>query len=299
MWNRSRSGSDPIPSGDFRSGVSVGWFMLPYAVHVSIFLLYPLAMAAVLVFHKWNLYGPMRFVGLGNVKLLIHDPLVGRALINTLTFLLIHLPLQLALALGLAMLLNQPIRLRGLFRAAFFLPVIVSGVTVTILWNQLLSYEVGMLNRVLTGIGLGRAPWLVDPAWAMPSVALMATWKNVGFYVILFLAGLQTIPRSLYEVADLDGATPWQQFRAVTLPLLRPTTILVLILSTINGFQLFIEPYILTGGGPANRTLSGVLYLYKQGFDFGKMGYAATIGLAWALLIFAVVLIQRRILKDE
>ncbi len=278
----------------------VGYLMvLPYIIHIAVFLGYPLAFAFVLIFHRWNIYTPMKWVGLGNIKLLLTDPLIWRALVNTLYFLLIHIPLQLVIALGLAQLLNQRIRGRGFFRASYFMPVVVSGVVVTMLWQQLYASETGLINVLLQQFGLPKIGWLTDPRYAMPAIAIMATWKNVGLYVVLFLVGLQAIPTDLYEAAELDGASAWQKFRLITVPMLNPTIMLVLLLSTIGGFSLFIEPYVMTGGGPANSTLSGILYLYKQAFFFSKMGYATTIGFFWAMLIFVVVLLQRRFVETE
>jgi multiple sugar transport system permease protein len=278
----------------------VGYLMvLPYLLHVAVFLGYPLAFAFVLIFHRWNIYTPMKWVGLGNIKLLLTDPLIWRALVNTLYFLLIHIPLQLVLALGLAQLLNQKVRGRAFFRASYFMPVVVSGVVVTILWQQMYATETGLINLLLQVVGLPKIGWLTDRRYAMPAIAIMATWKNVGLYVVLFLVGLQAIPAELYEAAELDGANAWQKFRRITVPMLNPTIMLVLLLSTIGGFSLFIEPYVMTGGGPANSTLSGILYLYKQAFFFSKMGYATTIGFFWAMIIFAVVLLQRRFVETE
>lgn len=281
---------------DERTGYAM---ILPYLLHTLLFLGYPLAFAFVLIFHRWNVYTPMRWVGLANIELLFSDPLVWRALRNTLYFLVVHIPLQLALALGFACLLNQQIRARAFFRASYFLPVIVSGVVVTILWQQLYADETGLINVALDRMGLARVGWLTDPRVAMASIALMATWKNVGLYTVLFLVGLQSIPRELYEAAEIDGAGEWHKFWHITIPMLNPTIVLVLVLSTIGGFSLFIEPYVMTGGGPVNSTLSGVLYLYKQAFFFGKMGYAATIGFFWAAIIFVVVLLQRRFVERE
>ena len=278
----------------------VGYLMvLPHLLHIAVFLGYPLAFAFVLIFHRWNIYTPMKWVGLGNIKLLLTDPLIWRALFNTLYFLLIHIPLQLILALGLAQLLNQKIRGRAFFRASYFMPVVVSGVVVTILWQQMYASETGLINLLLQSFELPKIGWLTDPRFAMPAIAIMATWKNVGLYVVLFLVGLQAIPTDLYEAAELDGASDWQKFRLITVPMLNPTIMLVLLLSTIGGFSLFIEPYVMTGGGPANSTLSGVLYLYKQAFFFSKMGYATTIGFFWAMIIFVVVILQRRFVETE
>ncbi|MCA1573849.1 MAG: sugar ABC transporter permease, partial [Acidobacteria bacterium] len=177
----------------------VGYLMvLPYILHIAVFVGYPLAFAFVLIFHRWNIYTPMKWVGLGNIRLLLSDPLVWRALGNTLYFLLIHIPLQLVIALGLAQLLNQKIRGRAFFRASYFLPFVISGVVVTILWQQLYAAETGIINVSLQFIGLPKIGWLTDRRFAMPAIAIMATWKNVGLYIVLFLVGLQSIPSPLY-----------------------------------------------------------------------------------------------------
>jgi ABC-type sugar transport system permease subunit len=170
---------------------------------------------------------------------------------------------------------------------------------VTVLWKQIFSTSLGLLNTGLHALGLPVVPWLTDPHWAMPSIAMMATWKNVGLYVVLFLAGLQNVPRQLYEAASIDGAGEVQKFFHITVPAINPVLVVVLILSTLSGFSLFIEPYVLTGGGPLNSTLSGVLYLYKQAFSFFRMGYAATLGFALAAIVMAVIVVQRRVLDRE
>ena len=185
------------------------------------------------------------------------------------------------------------------FRGSFFLPVIVSGVVITILWQQLLGYDNGVINRMLTAIGIPKIGWLVNPNVAIYSIAVMATWKNVGLYVILFLIGLQTVPQEYYEASRLEGATRWQQFYHITLPMINPTIFMVVILSTIGGFSLFIEPYIMTGGGPMNTTLSAVLYIYKQAFQFYNMGYSATLGFFYALIIMTVVILQKKFIERE
>lgn len=274
-----------------------GWLLTaPYAAFLLTFVAYPIVFAAVLVFLHWDLVTPPSFAGLDNVRLLAHDGRFWRAVANTFIFLSIHVPLQIGAALALAMALNRRLVFRAFWRAAFFLPVVISGAVVAILWSSLYATDVGLINRLLVQIGLAPVPWLTDPLTAMPAIAVMVTWKNVGFYVIIYLAGLQYIPRSCQEAIELEGASAWQRFRHLTLPLLLPQTILVVTLSTINGFQLFIEPYVMTGGGPLRRTLSIVLYLYTNAFSYQKMGYAATIGVALALMIGAVVFIQRRVL---
>jgi multiple sugar transport system permease protein len=271
----------------------------PYAAFLLFFSLYPIIFALALTFMRWDLVTEPEFAGTANIETLIQDARFWQAIVNTLLFLAIHVPLQIAVALALAVALDRPLAGRAFWRAAFFLPVVISGAVVTILWSSLYATDVGLLNRLLGKVGIGPIPWLTDPAIAMPAIAVMVTWKNVGFYVVIYLAGLQYVPRSCYEAVSLEGATRWQTFRHVTLPLLRPQTALVVTLSTINGFQLFIEPYIMTGGGPMRHTLTVVLYMYKNAFAYQKMGYAATLGIALALVIFAVLILQRRLVGPQ
>lgn len=283
----------------FNSKIVPYLLVSPYIVHFILFVAFPVVFSIVLTFHKWNIISPMEYTGLNNYIRLFKDEVFFQSLINTLIFLVIHIPLQIIVALFLAQILNQKIKLRGFFRAAFFLPVIVSGVVVTILWQQLYGFDTGLLNRLLVSLGLGKVGWLTDPNIAMPSIALMATWKNVGLYIVLFLVGLQTVPEQYYEAADIEGASKWQKFYKITLPMINPTIFMVVILSTIGGFSLFIEPYIMTGGGPLNSTISAVLYIYKQGFFYYHMGYSATLGFFFALIIMAVVVIQKKFVERD
>jgi ABC-type sugar transport system permease subunit len=271
----------------------------PYLLFLVVFVLFPVLFCFFLTFNNWNIIAPMHFIGLKNYSRLIHDRLFWKAILNTLQFLLLHIPLQLIVSLFLAFLLNKKIKAGAFFRASFFMPVIVSGVVVTILWQQLLGYDSGIINRTLQSAGVGKIGWLTNPDIAIYSIALMATWKNVGLYVILFLVGLQTVPVAYYEAAKMEGASEWQQFYHITLPMINPTIFMVVILSTIGGFNLFIEPYIMTGGGPLNSTLSAVLYIYKQAFQYYNMGYSATLGFFYAMLIMSVVVLQKRYIEKE
>ncbi|CUU05189.1 multiple sugar transport system permease protein [Candidatus Kryptobacter tengchongensis] len=277
-----------------------GYLMVsPYVIYFLVFVAYPLTFSFILIFHRWNIVTPMEFIGLKNFIRLFRDETFFKSIINTLIFLSIHIPLQIAVALFFAQLLNKKIKLRGLFRSIYFLPVVVSGVVVTVLWQQMYAYETGLINQILLKFGFKKIPWLVSPKFAMPSIAIMATWKNVGLYIVLFLAGLQNIPRELYEVAEIDGASSFQKFLKITLPMLNPTIVLVVVLSTIGGFSLFIEPYIMTGGGPMDSTLSAMLYIYNQAFYFNHMGYAATLGFFFATIIFLVVILQRKFIERD
>jgi multiple sugar transport system permease protein len=271
----------------------------PYLVFVIVFVIFPVLFCFFLTFNKWNIISPMKFIGADNYSRLIHDRLFWKAIGNTLKFLLLHIPLQLVVSLFLAYLLNQKIKAASFFRASFFMPVIVSGVVVTILWQQLLGYDAGLINRILMGLGATKIGWLIDPDVAIYSIAVMATWKNVGLYIILFLVGLQTVPTQYYEAAKMEGASRWQQFYHITLPMINPTIFMVVILSTIGGFSLFIEPYIMTGGGPLNTTLSAVLYIYKQAFQYYNMGYSATLGFFYAIMIMTVVVLQKKLIEKE
>jgi len=273
-----------------------GYLMsLPYVFYFLIFLAFPLIFAFVLIFHKWDIITPMEYIGLDNFVRMFSDIKFFRALLNTIIFLVIHIPLQITIALLLAIFLNKRIMMRGFFRAIYFMPVVVSGVVITIVWQQLYAFETGALNLLLNKIGLSKLGWLTNPDLAMPSIAFMATWKNVGLYIVLFLVGLQSIPKYLYEAADIDGASEVQKFFHITLPSLNNTMVLVVILSTIGGFSLFVEPFVMTGGGPMNRTLSAMLYIYNQAFYFGHMGYAAALGFFFAAIVMIVILIQRKI----
>lgn len=286
-----------------RTGLRKRWLpyllVSPYLLHLLLFVGFPVIFSVVLTFHHWNIIAPMQFAGLANYYHLLHDRLFWKALANTFSFLLIHIPLQVVVALALAYFLNQRLVLRGFFRAVFFLPVVISGVVVTMLWQQLFGLETGLLNQLLVALGAARVEWLSDPSIAMRSIAVMATWKNVGLYVVLFLVGLQTVPQSQYEAASIDGASEWQQFWHITLPAINPTLFMVVVLSTIGGFSLFIEPYIMTDGGPLNSTLSAMLYIYRQAFEYYHMGYSATLGLFFALLIVTIVVIQKRYIENK
>jgi len=188
------------------------FFVSPYLIHLILFIVFPVVFSIVLTFYKWNIISPMKYVGFDNFIRLFQDRLFWKSLYNTFIFLMIHIPLQIIIALTLAYFLNQKILFKSFFRAAFFLPFIISGVVITILWQQLYGFDSGLINKLLTNIGLGKVAWLTNKSVAMISIAIMATWKNVGLYVILFLVGLQTVPQAYYEAADVEGASQWQKF---------------------------------------------------------------------------------------
>jgi multiple sugar transport system permease protein len=270
---------------------------MPYIIYFCVFVGFPVIFSFVLIFNKWDVLTPMRWAGLSNFERLFNDVQFYKAIRNTLVFLVIYIPLQMVVSLGLAVLLNCRIRAQGLFRVIYFMPVIVSGVVVTILWQQLYAFDTGVLNTMITSMGFKPVPWLSSANMAMPSIAIMAAWKGLGLYIIFFLIGLQAIPRQIYEAADIDGANSLQKFLFITLPSLRNVISLIIILSTIGGFSLFVEPFVMTGGGPMSSTLSVMLYIYNQAFIFGHMGYAAAMSFLFTLIILVIVLFQKKVLE--
>lgn len=273
-------------------------FVLPYVVYFAAMIAYPLGFAIYLAFHKWSIVAADKpYVGLDNFDRLIHDALFWKALRNTVKFLFVNVPVTVVVAMVLAVALNRGIRGRAFFRTAYFLPYVTAGVVIALIWKWMFSTSDGFVNNLLGALHLGQIGWLTDPLWSMITIALMVAWKQMGFYVVLYLGGLQGIPQQLYEAAEVDGANAWQRFRDVTVPQLRPITLLVVILSTIIGFQLFTEPYIMTGGGPLNSSLSVVLYIYQKAFQSLEFGYAAAIGVVLAAIIMVTAFIQRRFLE--
>lgn len=274
-------------------------FTLPYVIFFGAMIAYPLGYAVYLSFHTWSIVDPEKpFVGLDNFDRLAHDRLFWQALRNTLKFLLVNVPVTVAVSLVLAVALNRGIRGRAFFRAAYFLPYVTAGVVIALIWKWMFSTDGGVVNNALDALGLRQIGWLTDPFWSMITIALMVAWKQMGFYVVLYLGGLQGIPQQLYEAAEVDGANALQRFWTITVPQLRPITLLVVLLSTIVGFQVFTEPYIMTGGGPLNSSLSVVLYIYQKAFQSLEFGYAAAIGMVLAVLIMVTAFVQRRLLES-
>ncbi|RIQ24359.1 sugar ABC transporter permease [Jiangella rhizosphaerae] len=237
--------------------------------------------------HDWNLITPMEFVGLANYRELLSDGDTWAAFGHTLGYIAGYLPLVYVLGLAAALALNTALRGRNVFRAAYFLPVVTSWVVVALLWRWLLSPANGLVNHLLGLVGIDGPGWWTDPAWAMPSVILASAWKDLGFVMIILLAGLQSVPGELYDAARVDGTSAWQRFRYVTLPLLSPSTFFVVVISLINGFQVFDQVYVMTGGGPAGATEVVVQQIYDLTFRYGRAGDASA--LSW--LLFVVVLV--------
>jgi len=281
------------------------WFLAPALSLIFVFFAVPVAASLLLSFTDFDIYAiasldNLRFVGLRNYERLLRDPLFWTALKNTLYFVLVGGPLSVGVSLAAAVMLDaRAVRLKGVFRTALFLPVVTTLVAVAVVWRYLYHPRLGLLNECLAWMGLGTVDWLGDPRWAMPAIILMAVWKNFGFNMIIFVAGLQSIPERLYEAARLDGASGWQQFRHVTLPMLAPTFLFVAVITMVGYFQLFAEPYVMTQGGPANSTLSLVLLMYEQGFRWWNMGYAAALAFVLFAIILSATLVQLRDRRAE
>ncbi|MEA3410457.1 MAG: sugar ABC transporter permease [Pseudomonadota bacterium] len=278
-------------------------FLSPSLSAILIFFVGPVAAALGLSFTDFDIYALgnpeyLRFVGLQNYLRLLENPVFWKALGNTLYFVVVGGPLSLAISLGAALLINSRlVRFRGLFRSVFFLPVVTTLVAVAVVWRYLYHPSDGLANIALGWVGIAPVDWLGDPDWAMPAIIIMAVWKNFGYNMIILVAGLQSIPESLYEAARIDGAGRWQQFVHVTLPMLAPTFLFVAIITMIGYFQLFAEPYVMTQGGPSDATLSIVLFMYQEGFRWWNIGYAAAISFILFLIILVVTLLQLRFLN--
>jgi multiple sugar transport system permease protein len=274
---------------------TAGWvFAAPALTVIAVFFGLPVVAAFALSLTDFDIYAladlhNLRFVGLGNYIGLLHDPLFWKALLNTLYFVGVGVPLSIAVSLGAALLLHSRLGFfKPLFRTAFFAPVVTTVVAVAVIWRYLFHTRYGLVNWGLSSLGVDPVDWLDDPHWAMPTIILFAVWKNFGYNMIIFLAGLQAIPEDLYEAARIDGASRWRQFLHVTLPMLGPTLLLVGILTLSGYFQLFAEPYVMTQGGPLQSTVSVLYLMYEEGFKWWNLGNASAVAFLLFVLMVAV-----------
>jgi multiple sugar transport system permease protein len=278
-------------------------FAAPYVLFWVMLFAYPLGLALYMSFHEYFFAAPSAdvqrpFVGLANYVEVLSDPSVRRAALNVLIFLVINVPLTVFFGLVLATILNTALPLRTFFRAAYYVPYVTASVAMVGVWLWLFSGG-GLVNSLLGPLA-PEPTWLVNSLWAMPIIALFATWKQLGFYVLLYLAALQNIPDTLYEAAKVDGAGVFKRFTNVTVPGVRSATALVVILATITGANFFTEPYLLTGGGgPNGASVSPVLLMYQEGIQQGNAGYAAAIGVVLAIVVMVLSLINRQLLEEE
>jgi len=278
-----------------------GWgFLLPALAVVGIFTLIPIAFSLWLSFYRWDMMRPNRlFIGLDNYERMLKDDRFWGAVQNTLLYVALTVPTSIVLAFGAALLLNTRLQGRAVFRTAFFAPVVTSTVALSLVWSWIYHPELGLLNGLVTTLGGDRIGWLREPSIALISIGIMSIWKNVGYVMVLFLAGLQQIPRDLYGAAMVDGAGGWQMHRDVTLPMLRPTLFFIVVTSTIDATQVFTQIDVMTQGGPAQSTEVLVYYLYFRAFRSFEMGYASTI--AWALFFIVIILtlVQHRLIRRD
>lgn len=281
-------------------------FLVPALVLFGLIVVYPLGWAVSLSLQDWSFFGRRGFVGLANYVRLIHDPLFWKSLRVTFTWTVGVVPAILAISLPLAVMLNAPwVRLRSVIRTGYFVPVVTNMVAAAFVWRWLFDPGFGVINFVLGRLGLGQPGWLADPAYALPAMMVVGVWKQVGQAMVLFLAGLQTIPQEFVEAAKIDGANSWQVFRKITLPLLNPTLLFVVVILVINAFRVFTIPFVMSSGGLQIRTPGGpldatrviVLHIYDIGFRKFALGYASANAFVLMLLIIIVTLIQMRVIQ--
>ena len=281
------------------------WFLAPALVLLCLFFVLPVGAGLLLSLTDFDIYAvgapeTARFVGLKNYVFLLSNGTFWKAVGNTLQFVLVGGPLSLATSLAAALLLNAKlVRLRGLLRTIYFAPVVTTLVSVAIVWRYLYHPRYGLLNHLLGLVGVDPIDWLGDPHWAMPAIILLGVWKNFGYNMLIFIAGLQVIPQDLYEAASIDGAGPWRRFRHITLPGLAPTALFVSVTTMIGYFQLFAEPYVMTQGGPLGATRSLMLFMYEEGFRWWRMGLASSVAVLLLLITLVGTLIQLRWVRRE
>ncbi|MDE1895224.1 MAG: sugar ABC transporter permease [Xanthomonadaceae bacterium] len=278
-------------------------FLTPALLVLGVFFVLPVIAALGLSLTDYDLYAlanvhNLRFVGLRNYWELLQRPLFWAALGHTFYFVLVGVPLSIAASLGSALLLNSPLaRMRAFFRTALFAPVVTTVVAVAVIWRYLFDTKYGLVNYALAAIGVHPVDWLGDPHWAMPTIIAFAVWKNFGYNMIILMAGLQAIPPELYEAARIDGASAPRQFWHITLPMLRPTLVMVMILTVAGYFQLFAEPYVMTEGGPLQSTVSVLYLMYEEGFKWWNLGTASAVAFTLFLVIFMVTTLLLRLAR--
>jgi fructooligosaccharide transport system permease protein len=275
-------------------------FSLPALILLFTFLVLPVILAFIYSFMEYNMLNPdaKSFNGIENYKRLFQDVIFFKALKNTMYFTALVVPLQCGVALVLALLVNKKVKVASLGRVFFFSPVVTSMVVVAILWTFLYNVNNGLINNALNFFGIGNQPFLLSEDQAMNSIIFMSIWQAAGFQMMIFLAGLKEVPETLYEAAEIDGASAWQKFWNVTLPSIQHVTGFVLIITTIQAFRLFIQPYVMTNGGPSDSTKTLVFMLYENGFQFRDVGYSSAIAVVFFLVVIISSLILKKILKQ-
>ena len=295
LLDRSRPPRRPRVAGSrTKYALTVLAFLLPSAIPLALFTLGPMVAAAWVSLHEWNLISAMKFVGLGNYADLLSDPATGAVFFHTVYYIVGYLPLVYVGGLALALALNTALKGRSFLRGIYFLPVVTSWIVVALVWRWLLNPSNGIVNTVLAFFGVTGPGWWTDPNWAMPSIIIASAWKDLGFVMVILLAGLQAISPDLYDAAKVDGAGWWRRLFSVTLPLLSPSTFFVFVISLINGFQVFDQVYAMTGGGPNGASEVVVQRIYDLTFRYGAAGEASALSWMLFIVVLAVTLIQVR-----
>jgi multiple sugar transport system permease protein len=281
-----------------------GWiFVAPALIAIAVFFAIPVACALVMSFTDFDIYAladisNLRFIGIENYVRLLQTPLFWQALLNTVYFVVVGVPLSIVVSLGAALLVHSRLtRFKAFYRTALFAPVVTTLVAVAVVWRYLLHARYGFVNYALGALGIDPIDWLGDPHWAMPAIILLSVWKNFGYNMVILLAALQTVPTELYEAARIDGANAWRQFRDVTLPALAPVLLMVSILTIAAHFQIFAEPYVMTQGGPAQRTITVLYFMYDEGFKWWSLGSASAVAFVLFVLMFVITLLQLRVAR--
>jgi len=280
-----------------REAITAYTFLLPTMVGFLIFVLGPMLAAIGLSFFDWNLLSPPKFVGLENYATLISDRRLGIIYLATSKIAVVVIVVNILLGLAIAVLLDRkmPAFLRQFFRLSYFFPIVISASAVALIWSFLMNKDLGLINFYLGKLGIDKIPWLNSSAWSPISIAITTIWHDLGFNVLVFLGGLQSIPHDYYEAAEVDGANSWTRFTRITLPLLSPTTFFLTVINLVNALQIFAQSYVLTRGGPGDSSRTVVMYLYEQGFHFFSMGYASTVALSLFVVIAILTFIQFRL----
>lgn len=283
-----------------KSAVSLS-FILPALILLSVFIILPFLLSFYYSFMDYNILKPkdMTFVGLDNFKKLFEDTVFKQSIFNTFKFAIFVVPLQLSVALGLALLVNNKLKGIKLFRLAFFAPTVLSLVVISILWLFIYSPNDGLLNVMLNSVGIPSQPFLSDPNQAMYCIIFLSAWQGAGFQMMIFLAGLQDIPAYLYEAAEIDGATRFQQFLNITLPGLKNISVLLFLTITIAALQLLVQPMMMTQGGPLNSTMTIVYEIYQTGYKYRNMGYGSAMAVVFTAIVLIIVLIQNKLINSK
>ena len=301
-FSSSRAGQPPQRRRQWRKALVAYSFIAPNFLGFAIFTLGPILFAFALAFMHWDGSNPITFAGLDNFWRLFGDRAFATAFWNTILYTGLAVPLTIVCALGLAMLLNQKLPGRNFFRAAMFFPYVASLVAVAVVWNMLFNPEMGPINMLLYTMGVDPKDlprWAADKDWAMITVVLFGVWKSMGYYMVIYLAGLQGINSDLYEAASIDGASAWQKFRYITIPQLGPPTFFVSVMLTIQSFKVFDQIYLLTQGGPGTSTLVLVYHVYNEAFISWDLGYSSMVALVLFFVVLAITVLQFRFRKEE